>query len=496
MGMSDSIMIDVIFKPGRLWRAVAGPLIGFLCLSLPGLAQSPRDIFFDRARRIALVIGNANYPGHRLANPVHDAEDMRAALKRANFTVSLGKDLSKRAMQDEVARFVKDLRDGDIAFFYYSGHGMQIDGENLLVPTDFPQAAPRQPGDTKAACFRFDDVQQSLEKSKARLSVLVIDACRTNPYRRTRDWDQGGPAPVEAGLGSYVAFAASPGQTADDNPAESNGLFTKFLLKELQQPPPLSQLFRTVRDNVYEASGEKQRPYLVDQVIGDFSFQALPRNEPSGPKSGSSGPKPEGSDSQTDSSKSESNPVPREDPIQEGLLLYRHAECKVALERFDTAIREDPENSLAQNAAGMAYVCLRQYSLAIPRFAMAIHLRPSFAAAYLNRGTAYSIEGQYELALGDFDWAVEQEPWNPVFYTRRGEAYFSLRKYEEALADFNRAIEINPAGADAFCDRGLVRERLGRYAEAAGDFDDALERNGSLTEAKRGKERIGRGAVR
>ena len=159
--------------------------------------------------------------------------------------------------------------------FYFSGHGIEIDGENLLVPADFPLSKYRscRPS-SKAAAFPFVDVQHALEQSRASLSIFVMDACRTNPYRgNARAWDQGGPAPVEAGLGSYVAFAASPGQTADDNSGERNGLFTKFLLKALQQdPPPLSQVFRQVRDMVYEASGKRQRPYLVDQMIGDFCY--------------------------------------------------------------------------------------------------------------------------------------------------------------------------------------------------------------------------------
>ena len=449
-------------------------ILALLCLTVSGPAQSQRDLHLERdpePRRMALVIGNANYPGHKLVNPVHDAEDMKAALERIGFTVRLGKDLSKQAMQDQVKRFLGDLQDGDVALFYFSGHGMELDDENLLVPTDFPDALPR-PSEAKAASFAFDDVQRSLEQSKARLSILVMDACRSNPYRgHSRAWDQG-LAPVDAGLGSYVAFAASPGQTADDNSAERNGLFTKFLLEELGKQPPLSQLFRQVRDDVYQASGKRQRPYLVDQVTGDLMFRALPQGQPA------AAPAPSGA-----------SPLPQ-DGMEDGLRLYRQGKCADALKLFDRAIREHPQDAFAQNATGVAYVCLKQYSLAIPRFDMAVKLRPDFAEAYLNRGAAYSAEGQYDLAVENFDWAVEEEPWNPVFYTRRGQANFSLRKYDEALADFNRAIELNPAGADAFHGRGQVRERQGHYAEAADDFVAALDRNANLAAAKQDLDRV------
>jgi tetratricopeptide (TPR) repeat protein len=371
-------------------------------------------------------------------------------------------------MLDEVTHFAANLQAGDVALFYFSGHGMEIDGENLLVPTDFPQVVPARPADTKAASVPFDNVQKALEQSKARLNIMVLDACRTSPYRRSeRAWDSGGLAPVEATLGSYVAFSASPGQTADDNSGERNGLFTKFLLQVLaQQPPPLSQAFRKVRDEVYHASGERQRPFLVDQVTGDFTFLRV--------------------------SGSASQPAPQAppDPMQEGLRLYREGNCAGALKIFDQAVREHPQDPFAQNAAGVAYLCLKQYSLAVPRFDMAVHLRPAFAEAYLNRGTAYSAIGQYELAVENFDWAVEQEPWNGVFFTRRGQANFSLRKYDEAMADFNRAVELNPLDAAAFHGRGQVKERQGHYAEAAADYQAALARNANLTAASQDLARV------
>jgi uncharacterized caspase-like protein len=165
------------------------------------------------------------------------------------------------------------------------------------------------PGEVGTASFLFDDVQKAMEQSKARLSILVMDACRSNPYRSaTRAWDQG-LAPVDAGLGSYIAFAAGPGQTADDNPGERNGLFTKFLLKELQQQQPLSQVFRRVRDAVYEASGKRQRPYLVDQIIGDLLFRAP------APIQADSAPSP------TDRA------LPAQDSMAGGLGLYRQGKC-------------------------------------------------------------------------------------------------------------------------------------------------------------------------
>ena len=118
--------------------------IGLLYLCLPASAQPTRDLGLERmsgGRRVALVIGNANYPGHALANPLHDAEDVGAVLAKAEFSVSVAKDVSRQAMRDVVAKFVGSLHDGDIALFYFSGHGIEIDGENLFGAGRFPASS-------------------------------------------------------------------------------------------------------------------------------------------------------------------------------------------------------------------------------------------------------------------------------------------------------------------------------------------------------------------
>jgi tetratricopeptide (TPR) repeat protein len=380
-----------------------------------------------------------------------------------SFQVITGGDLPLAGMQEVIQKFVAAIRAGDIVFIYYAGHGMQVNGENLLVPVDFSAPVESQAAN---ACIKFDDLQRRVESSSARLSVFVVDACRNNPYRRGREWGKG-LAMAEAGLGSYIAFSASPGQTADDNPDERNGLFTKFLLRGLTEPPPLSQVFRNVRDSVWVASQERQRPFIHDQIIGDFLF--VP-------------------DKPVAQSATESPDV--EQLLEEGKRLFHAAKCTESLERFDRAIRLVPANPFAQNAAGVALSCQNRQSEAIQRFSMALRLQPNMASAYLNRGMVYANSGQYDLAIEDFTWAVEQEPANATYYVRRGKAYFNIRKYQEAVGDFTRAIMLNDADAEAYCGRGRVRQRLGDYAQALGDFDLALARNNNLPEALRGRSQV------
>jgi len=234
------------------------------------------------------------------------------------------------------------------------------------------------------------------------------------------------------------------------------------------QSEPLSQMFRTVRDQVFAASRQAQRPFLADDVIGDFWFLARPVTVAAPLQSTQAG----------------------QDSLEEGLRLYAQGSCDQALTRFDQAIRRSPANPLAQNAAGKAYACLKQYGRAVERYGRAIELKPDLTAAYVNRGDAYFISGSYQLAVDDYTWAAEEDPSNSIFYARRGRAYFGLRQYDEAMEDFNRAIELNPAGADAFHGRGQVFQRQGRYQDAYNDYAAALARNSNFPQARKDLESV------
>jgi uncharacterized caspase-like protein len=415
-------------------------------------------------RRVALVIGNANYPLSPLRNPLHDAEDVKAALEGYGFRVMAGADLTLNAMRQQIATFVDGLRPGDVAFFFYAGHGMQIEGRNLLVPVDYDTRSENQ---AAAHCVEFDDLQRQLERSPARMSILVMDACRNNPYRSVRGWGSG-MALSEAGLGSYVAFSASPGQVASDGPDGRNSTFTKNLLRVLQQPPAVSQLFRRVRDGVWQDSEQRQVPYINDQLIGDFDFAEVPQDG-----------LPQGASQVASQAAADA----AQTLLESGKRLFHAGKCGEARERFELAIRSDPRNAFAQNAAGMAYACDGLHAAAIERFQMAIRLDPAMAAAYLNRGVSYMTNGQYALAVEDFTWAIEQEPQTGAYYARRGKAYFFVRQYGAALADFNRAIELNPADSDAFYGRGQLHLRLGEYRDAVNDFDRAMALKPGFREA-------------
>ena len=183
---------------------------------------------------VALVAGNAAYPSTPLRNSLNDARDLSAALRELGFEVTLVADADLRSIDRAVETFVAGLQPGDVALFYYSGHGMQVNGENYLLPIDF---RAQQEADVPYQAYSASRVHERMQAREASLSIVILDACRNNPFRGVRSASKG-LAPMQTDKGSFIAFAAAPGQTASDNPSESNGLFTKHLLDALKAGRP------------------------------------------------------------------------------------------------------------------------------------------------------------------------------------------------------------------------------------------------------------------
>jgi formylglycine-generating enzyme required for sulfatase activity len=254
--------------------------LGFIgivsCLACAALmfAQSiQRDLVFQNSppgRLVALIIGNNNYPQSPLKNPENDAADLGRLLQtelRFDTEVILNADL--RAIDRAVQRFADRLSAGDVGLFYYAGHGIQIAGENYLVPVDFDA---KDEADVKYQAYAANRVRDKMRDRGVRLSVLILDACRNNPFRNVRS--AGGGLAGMSGAGAFIAFAADEGKTADENPSERNGLFTKHLLQALRQPGlNLDDVFRRVREGVYRESRGTQVPFSYTGVIGDFYFR-------------------------------------------------------------------------------------------------------------------------------------------------------------------------------------------------------------------------------
>ncbi|WP_338306435.1 caspase family protein [Bradyrhizobium sp. TM233] len=246
-----------------------------LCLSLVCLVLLAGWLYPDSASadtRVALVIGNGAYASTaQLPNPSHDAEDVAASLRRSGFEVIQGIDLRQADMQDLTIRFARAASRADVAIFYYSGHAMQYNGVNYLMPVD---ATLTDEADLKRF-VRVDDIVNDLQQAK-NLRILVLDSCRDNPLAETlkrsatRAASIGrGLSKVEAPRGTIVSFSTQSGQTAADGVGR-NSPYTAAFLKHIEEPQEIGDVFRDISSDVYDASGKTQLPELSLSIIGKF----------------------------------------------------------------------------------------------------------------------------------------------------------------------------------------------------------------------------------
>ena len=231
------------------------------------------------AHRYALVIGNDNYQN---VTPLHnarsDAKAVAAALREVGFKVTLEQDVTLVKLKAALRSFKSQISGGDDAVFYFSGHGVQFDGTNYLIPTDLVAQSQEQVMDDSVPLQRVLD---DLRDQKARFALAIVDACRDNPFKGTgRAIGGRGLAPVTAASGQMVMYSAGAGQEAldrlGDQDADPNGVFTRVLIREISKPGvPADQVLKHVKAQVVEmAEGvhHEQVPALYDQSIGEFYF--------------------------------------------------------------------------------------------------------------------------------------------------------------------------------------------------------------------------------
>ena len=256
---------------------VSGRLGAVLLLAAGPLGAQQRLLELEPIRvqkKLALVIGNTSYPKSPLKNPINDAKAMTTELRDLGFEVIEARDLGRRQLGQSIDQFAARLERGDLALFYFSGHGIQVQQENYLLPVDFEAASD---ADVAYEAYSASRVRDKMEESGARLRILILDACRNNPFRGRRSGGAGLAPMISSAEGTYIAYATSDNSVADDNPRETNGLFTKYLVAALRTPGlTMKEVFEKVKSDVYLASSRKQQPFAYDGVIGLYHFRPGP----------------------------------------------------------------------------------------------------------------------------------------------------------------------------------------------------------------------------
>jgi len=223
-------------------------------------------------QRVALVIGNSNYQtAPKLTNPGNDAQSMAQLLNSAGFEVTQATDLTR----SDMVRVVQDFSNrvaargpGTVAMVYYAGHGVQVAGENYLLPVD---AKISSPSDLEGNSLRLVDVMGTLESIPSRMRIVVLDACRNNPFPEVNDTGRG-LAIVDAPRGSIVGYSTAPGMEAADGNGNHSPYTSAFLNVAREPNLPIEQLFKRVRLEVNNTTDGRQTPWESSSLTSDFYF--------------------------------------------------------------------------------------------------------------------------------------------------------------------------------------------------------------------------------
>lgn len=230
---------------------------------------SPSVAEINADRRVALLIGNGAYKTSPLKNPVNDARDMAATLRDCGFEVIQRENLTRREMEEQIREFGKQLTRDTVALFYYSGHGLQVKGNNYLVPVD---ARIEKEQDVDYEGVDVGRVMGELESAGSRLNIVILDACRDNPFARGLRSMQRGLAVVSAPTGSVIVYSTAPGMVADDGDTR-NGRYTAELLRTIREPGlKIEDVLKKTRIAVREKSKGMQIPWETSSIDGDFYF--------------------------------------------------------------------------------------------------------------------------------------------------------------------------------------------------------------------------------
>jgi len=486
-------------------------------LSAQDRGQAVRKNVADQ--RIALVIGNGAYAEGSLANPVNDARDMAATLRQLGFEVLSGEDRSRREMRELIREFGRKIRGGGVGMFYFAGHGVQVDGANYLIPIG---AVINGQAEVEYEAVDVGFVLAQMKEAQNWLNIVVLDACRNNPFARSFRSSSRGLASIDARFGTLIAYATAPGSTASDGNGR-NGLYTKELLAAMRVPGlKIEDVFKRVRSEVRRQSNNQQIPWEASSVEGDFYF-STPGVGPAQPVSAPALPLVEllrqadvsfrrGDYEGVISAARQAviadpnsgvahrflyeaylylHDSDRSNQARDNALrllkapkdameyeargtAYHFTERQRAIADYSEAIRLDPNYALAYHNRGRAYVEKNEHDRAIADYSEAIRLDPKYAAACEGRGLAYFYKKEYDRAIADYSEVIRLDPKYAAAYHNRGRAYVEKNERDRAIADYSEAIRLDPKNMDAYLSRGLTYAEKKEYDRAIADYSEAI----------------------
>ncbi|MDO9071835.1 MAG: caspase family protein [Rubrivivax sp.] len=446
------------FFPGALWPMLAA-LLALLLASAAETATAAVAPALAGEPRHALVIGNASYATAPLINSANDAAAVAKVLEKAGFKVELRLNASQKQMQDAVTTFGDRLKAGGAGLFYFAGHGVQIKGRNFMLPVGTEIKREDE------VPYKAVDVQQVLDKmdtAKNRINMVVLDACRDNPFARSTRSTSGGLSQVDAPIGSLIAFATAPGSVASDG-SNANGLYTQHLLANIERPgTPIEEVFKRVRLGVRLDSNGSQVPWESTSLEGDFYFFPAAPGVKGGP---TTLPTPPGIEQ-----------IARAERAYEQL---RQGQLDDAERIFRALAGASHPEVVLMGREGLAEVQLARgdSNAALSEANDIIAKAPTRSAAYLIRGRALAASGQAQAGQAALVQAASPQT----------AADFSWQKANALVAVGNVQRKLDPKAAIASYERAAREDR--QSVGALSNLAVALNETGQSAKARAVLER-------
>lgn len=478
-----------LFVLDRLIMMFRIALLALLTLSAAPVWQASAQ---ERTPRIALVIGNAKYPDAEapLKEPINDARDIAAELKRDGFEVDTGENLGGDGMRRALEKFYGKISPGTVALVYFSGFGIQSSRQSYMIPVDaqiWTEADVRRDG------FSLETVLNELNGRGAGVKIALLDASRRNPFERRFRSFSAGLAPVIAPSNSLVMYSAALSSVVSDAGTDRS-LFATELLKEIKVPDlTAEQTLNRTRVSVTRASRSEQVPWISSSLAEDFAFIAGSRPSSAVAAAPAASPAP-------------APAAPRPEPVAPAPAKQAAVTPAPAPQPAAPAPTPVPAMTLAPASQQAADAPRDENKIllaladdpTVKSLNVKINENAEDVGALYRRGQVYASKGAYSAALKDFDTTIRLSPKDVEAYNNRCWVRTVTNDLSGALKDCNEALRLRPNFVDALDSRGLVNLKNGQSRNAIIDFDAALKINPQLTSSLYGrgiaKQRLGQTA--
>jgi hypothetical protein len=436
------------------------------------------------APRVALIIGNSNYPDTEasLKEPLKDAvKDARALadeLKRdgVGFQVTFAEDLSKDAMKREFDRFYGKLTPGSVGLVFFGGYAIQAARQSYIIPVD---GQIWRETDVPRDGISLESILREMNSRGAKVKIAIIDASRRNPYERRIRRFSTGLAPVDAPTGSLVMYSSAPSTVVSDTGSEQR-LFLTELVKQLRVPQlPAEEVFNRTRMLVSSGTQGQQVPWVSNSLVSDFSFDLRGKSDslaaltpPGAPALAPSTPAVTPAPAAPAAPRPGSAIIPKMDPVvPDAKPDSKPAPLASAPASRPPASSPSPSTAAAPNAVKIP----PEDMAAIDDLSRKIRSNPNDMASLYRRGQLYAKNDDFPHALTDFDAAIKLNPRDAEALNNRCWVRAMIGDLDAALQDCDASLRVRPDFVDSLDSRGFVRLKIGQLQRAIADYDAALQ---------------------